>query len=343
MFIMTTCINSSYVEYVWMGLDENIYSKVRIMNKVWLNLDDIPIWNFDGSSTDQSETKKSDIYLKPVKMYDHPFVKHQNVNAYLVLCECLNSDLTAHNSNYRENLCKTMNLYQDKEYLFGIEQEYAVMEKTHNIFDQPYGGNKLTQTGYCATNGNNVYKRMRDLMVEHTLKCIEAGIKIFGNNLEVANSSGEFQIGTCDALTCCDDLIMARFILYVVSEKYDVYISLHPKPFGQNCNGSGCHTNLSSKNMRDDIQYIYEACEKLKLKHGENNKYFGKYNELRLTGEHETSNINHFSYGVADRTATVRIPLQVFNENKGYLEYRFPASNMNPYLGIEKLVSMIEN
>lgn len=330
-----------YLEYVWTGLENKIYSKVRILNEYSISLENIPIWNFDGSSTNHSNTDNSDIYLKPVKIYKHPFLDDK-ICSYLVLCECLNNDMTPHKINYRDQLIKLEEKYKDKKYLFGIEQEYAVFEKTVNNMLSPYGGYSYEQTGYCATNGNNVFKKMRDLVVEHTLLCIKAGIKIFGNNLEVANSSAEFQIGTCDMITCCDDLIMARFILYVLSEKYDAIISLHPKPFGDNYNGSGCHTNLSSEDMRNDIKYIYEACEKLKLKHGENNKFFGDYNELRLTGKHETSDINHFSYGVADRTATVRIPLSVFNDQKGYMEYRFPASNLEPYLGINKLITMIE-
>jgi glutamine synthetase len=78
---------------------------------------------------------------------------------------------------------------------------------------------------------------------------------------------------------------------------------------------------------------------------------YGKFNELRLTGKHETAPISVFRYGVADRGASIRIPSQTFKviystafcllinslgslskqDGKGYYEDRRPASNMDPY------------
>ena len=54
-------------------------------------------------------------------------------------------------------------------------------------------------------------------------------------------------------------------------------------------------------------------------------------NEKRLTGNWETSDINEFSWGVADRYSSVRIPRHVHQNQKGYLEDRRPASNADPY------------
>lgn len=64
----------------------------------------------------------------------------------------------------------------------------------------------------------------------------------------------------------------------------------------------------------------------------------GKDNERRLTGKHETSSIHDFSAGVANRGASVRIPRQVAEEGKGYLEDRRPSSNCDPYAVTEALV-----
>lgn len=47
---------------------------------------DIPEWNFDGSSTYQSEGSNSDMYLVPVSMFRDPFTLDPNK---LVLCEVL--------------------------------------------------------------------------------------------------------------------------------------------------------------------------------------------------------------------------------------------------------------
>ncbi|MEC7836996.1 MAG: glutamine synthetase, partial [Chloroflexota bacterium] len=56
------------------------------------------------------------------------------------------------------------------------------------------------------------------------------------------------------------------------------------------------------------------------------------------TGLHETQRIDQFSYGVSDRGASIRIPWQVEVDQKGYLEDRRPASNMDPYLVTKLLV-----
>ena len=41
--------------------------------------------------------------------------------------------------------------------------------------------------------------------------------------------------------------------------------------------------------------------------------------------------ITEFKYGVSDRGASIRIPMQTANDKKGYLEDRRPAANMDPY------------
>jgi glutamine synthetase len=59
---------------------------------------------------------------------------------------------------------------------------------------------------------------------------------------------------------------------------------------------------------------------------------YGPDNHMRLTGHHETASINSFSYGVADRGASIRVPHSfVKNGYKGYLEDRRPNSQGDPY------------
>ncbi|MGO8470309.1 hypothetical protein AB9F45_39255, partial [Rhizobium leguminosarum] len=54
---------------------------------------------------------------------------------------------------------------------------------------------------------------------------------------------------------------------------------------------------------------------------------YGPDNDKRLTGKHDTAPWNKFSYGVADRGASIRVPHSfVKNDYKGYLEYRRPNS-----------------
>ncbi len=58
---------------------------------------------------------------------------------------------------------------------------------------------------------------------------------------------------------------------------------------------------------------------------------YGHGNEARLTGAHETCSYREFRFGVADRTASIRIPRMVAEDGLGYLEDRRPAANADPY------------
>jgi glutamine synthetase len=59
---------------------------------------------------------------------------------------------------------------------------------------------------------------------------------------------------------------------------------------------------------------------------------YGPDNHKRLTGKHETASIHTFSYGVADRGASIRVPHSFVNNGyKGYLEDRRPNSQGDPY------------
>lgn len=93
------------------------------------------------------------------------------------------------------------------------------------------------------------------------------------------------------------------------------------------------------------LTYIYEAIEKLSKVHDQHIKVYdpkeGTDNMRRLTGRHETANIDTFSHGVADRGASVRIPRQCAEDGYGYLEDRRPAANADPYNVTERIVRTV--
>ena len=67
-------------------------------------------------------------------------------------------------------------------------------------------------------------------------------------------------------------------------------------------------------------------------KHQDHITVYGADNHLRLTGIHETSSIDKFTWGVGTRNTSIRIPNQTFKDKCGYFEDRRPAANVDPYL-----------
>jgi len=310
------------VEYIWIGGKGELRSKTRVLEMTSEpTVDSLPIWNYDGSSTEQvvAGSLNTEVVIKPRVVVINPL----SSGTFLALCDTYDIDYTPIASNTRFAAAEAFKNHQENEPWFGLEQEYFMWKE-----EWP----SLTDQGryYCGTSLSNVERKIAE---EHLAACLAAGIKISGINAEVAPYQWEFQVGPCVGIESGDHMYLARFLLERIAEKYDVRISYDPKP-SQHLNGSGCHTNFSTKTIREPggIEEIYKCMERLAKTHPKHLECYGKGNRARLTGLHETGSYDRFSFGVGTRNTSIRIPNQTFADKCGYFEDRRPAANMDPYV-----------
>jgi len=315
------------LEYIWLDGSEptqSMRSKTMVRKDFSGNLEDCPMWNFDGSSTNQADGSSSDCLLKPVAIFPDP----DRNSGYLVMCEVMNADGTPHDTNGRATIIE-----DDDDFWFGFEQEYFLWDPETNL---PFGFPRdHTPQGqfYCSVGAKNAYGR--DVIEDHLDQCLEAGLNVEGINAEVAVGQWEYQIFAKGAKDAGDQIWVSRYLAERNAEKYGLHVEWHPKPLGAtDWNGSGMHANFSDGRMRDKggEELMTKICEAFGRNIKKHIDVYGAYNDQRLTGLHETQSIHEFSFGVSDRGASIRIPVTTMEDGWiGRLEDRRPASNGDPY------------
>jgi len=334
-------------EYIWIGgsgLD--IRSKTKTLSAVPASVSELPEWNYDGSSTDQATGDNSEVWLIPVKMVPDPF---RGVPHILVMCECLEAaTMEPLPGNRRRPAAQIFEqkAVEQEEPWYGIEQEYTMFQLDGKTpLGWPANGYPAPQGPYYCSNGAG-RAFGRHVVEAHYRACLYAGLTISGINAEVMAGQWEYQVGPCVGIDSGDQLWLSRYILERVSEDFGVVVSFSAKPIKGDWNGAGCHTNYSTKSMRTDpksseatsqrgkafgMKAIINAINKLGEAHEAHMQVYGKGNTDRLTGHHETARFDQFSYGVANRGCSIRIPRMTDKFGYGYLEDRRPAANMDPY------------
>jgi len=325
-------------EYIWLDAAGGVRSKTRVVG------DDVSAgqWNFDGSSTGQAAgATTSEVGLRPVGQWKDS-LRASMVGDGITACELILCDLLDSSGN---PLRTTARWVVEETYAalpsgtmpwFGFEQEYYMMD--------PATGMPLGFTGeaqgrfYCGTT------KGRALAEEHMAACLAAGLTVSGINAEVGPAQWEYQIGPVEGVRAADQLIVSRYLLIRLAEKHGVTISFEPKPL-VGYNGSGCHANFSTAltrrvdGARTGTLEIERIVRRLGTRHAElmATDAYGVDNHLRLTGTHETSEMGRFTWGVGDRSASVRVGRETWWVGGGYFEDRRPAANMNPYRVVTEL------
>jgi glutamine synthetase len=327
------------LEYVWLDgylPEPNLRSKTKVVDTAPKSVDDLALWGFDGSSTQQAEGKSSDCILKPVALYPDS----TRVNGFLVMCEVLLPNGEPHPSNFRTTVV------EDPDLWIGFEQEYFFYENGRPL-GFPEDGFPAPQGPYYTSIGyKNCGDIARQIVEEHINITLDAGINLEGINAEVAKGQWEFQIFAKGSKKVCDDMWIARYLLIRLAEKYGIDIEFYCKPIKGDWNGSGMHTNFSTKKLREEggKEYFEKLMAAFDKYRDEHIAAYGPDNHLRLTGLHETQSIDKFNYGVADRGASIRIPHSFINNGyKGYLEDRRPNSQADPYKIVSRILKTIKS
>jgi glutamine synthetase len=340
-------------EYIWLDgatPTQRLRSKTRIVafpENEPVTLEAFPTWSFDGSSTYQADGHDSDLILKPATWIPDPL---RGAGHFLVLCEVLEPDGTPHATNTRARLRQVLAAgAAEHEPWLGFEQEYTLLQGSSPLGFPAAGFPAPQGPYYCGVGADVAFGR--PVVEAHTRACIEAGLMIYGINAEVLPGQWEFQIGyrglaqeSADPLTVADHLWLARWLLYRIAEEFHVVPTLAPKPVKGDWNGSGLHTNFSTRATRAPASgraAIGGAIAALGKRHAEHIKVYGDGLAERLTGLHETSSLHEFRDGVADRGTSIRIPRPVAAQGHGYLEDRRPAANADPYRVAARLLETV--
>jgi glutamine synthetase len=293
------------LEYVWID-DSGMFRSAYKTTTSHL-IDD---WNYDGCSTNQTESHHNEITLKPVAIYHNPFLEC----ARLVLC---NTYYTHNNeptlSNTRVATCdKLKGIELDP--MFGFKQDYYMLYSPDNPDNHAF---KPEGNYYCGVGTSNIY--LRQLAEKHLEVCLQTGLNITSMNAEVGPNQWSYQIGSGRGIDAADHLIMSRYILIRLAEEYGIYINFNSKPLTHN-NDSKLHVYFSTSETRktDGLDYIYKYVHSLQKHHSDFMNIHGT--------EHP------FSYGIGYKDVSINIPMNVYQKKQGYLEDHRAKSNSDPYL-----------
>ena len=319
--------NYCYV-YIWTDASGKFRSKVKAVQSTSVVAEEPPVWNYDGSSTGQATTENSEINLVPVACYCDKSYTY-------VLCATYHTDGTPTVSNtYHLVSSDATKLWITNSGLrIAFEQEFFIYDAATNLpFRYALWSGDKQGEYYCSVGvtGNGFIERH---VAEVFERAMNLGLRVTGYNTEVAPAQGEIQIDA-QALRSPHDLMMLRYLLWDVLGKSGLYPVFEPKPLGPSWNGSGLHANIStlatmSKGGYDVIQKILLA---LTVEHVHWMPKLGLGNTARLTGIHETSAYDKFTWGVGSRAASVRVPYATAAGGAGYFEDRRPAANADPYV-----------
>jgi len=185
-------------EYIWVGGrgggGDDYRSKTRVLDSMPASVADLPLWNYDGSSTGQAPGKDSEVFLKPAFMCKDPMREGDHI---LVLCEMLKPDMTPIKESTRTLADAIFKQAPEEIPWYGIEQEYTLFKDGRPMgwpasTARPFNDNPMPmmQFGYpgaqgpyyCAVGYDVSFGRL--ICEKHLDLCLKAGLDVGGINGE---------------------------------------------------------------------------------------------------------------------------------------------------------------
>jgi glutamine synthetase len=106
------------VEYVWIDGKDNLRSKIKVYNNHVNSINDVPYWNYDGSSTHQGTTEDSEVTLIPVRLYKCPFKLANYIGNKIILCETYDKHINPLPSNHRTDAKLIFDKYKEERVIY---------------------------------------------------------------------------------------------------------------------------------------------------------------------------------------------------------------------------------
>ena len=194
------------VEYIWLGGNNEFRSKIRILElydegrSAKEVLQQIPEWNYDGSSTEQATGDKSEIVLRPCACFKYPLIGGVFFKLkYVVLCETYTPEGEPLPNNHRPWAKAIFDKYPEQKPWYGIEQEYFLMDTDSGLpLGFPSSNDVVQGQYYCSVGAKNAFGRATAL--KHLTISLDGELNLSGINAEVAPGQWEFQVGPCEEL-----------------------------------------------------------------------------------------------------------------------------------------------
>merc|ERR1719472_513213 len=110
-------------EYLWIDAAGEVRSKCRTVEKTKATLNQLPNWNYDGSSTNQAPGDDSEVIIVPKAIFKDPFRGGDNI---LVLTDTYTPGGTPLPTNTRATAAEIFADSASQDPWFGLEQEYTL-------------------------------------------------------------------------------------------------------------------------------------------------------------------------------------------------------------------------